>query len=252
MKLSSIVFLASYHILSFEASDQVEPWKPFNLTARSHCYELSKSQWNMINWFFSRIGSYINVTEIVRDSETESNRLDNYVSHFVQDLYHHTGLSYHNQRVEYGYDDEGIDAMNPFPINPFIWHTDEDEPVNYTSHGIKGNKRKFRSKLFKQHRQREDEPEFGSVVLASDIRIIDHFLNGPTRYPFDSRRSHYVIIIYGEFIGGAYRWENLISRILAKLWKSHSILNVLFFSTCSGEYVSFVFRLPLLRPFCSR
>lgn len=249
MKLSIILLLTSYYIISFEALYQVdeqptEQWNQFNLTFRSSCYELSKSQWDMINWFYSRIGSYINVTEIVRDSESESNRLDSYISHFVEDLYHHTGLSYHNQRVEYGYDDERIDEMNPHPTNPFIWHTDEDKRENYTSHDIKENKRYLRSKLFKQNRQREDEPEFGSVVLASDIRIIDHFLNGPTRYPFDSRRSHYVIIIYEEFYGGTYRWENLVSRILSKLWKGHSILNVLFFSTCSRKYVSFVFLLP--------
>lgn len=206
-------------------------------TVQSDCSNLSNGQWHMIAWFFSRVGSYINVTEIVRESEL--NRHKSYIGRFIKDLYHYTGLKYHNHRVKYRDIDESIDKMNPHPTNPYIWHTEFEMSENYTGKGLEVDKQYIRSKLLKQNRQREDEPEFGSVVLVTDIKIIDHFANGPTRYPFESRRTHYVIIIHEEYDKGVVNWESIVSKVLAKLWRGHSILNVIILSTCTHQFVSF-------------
>lgn len=215
-----------------------EQMKPFNETlVQIDCCKLSDGQWELIAWLFSRVGSHINVTEIVRESDP--NQHGSYINHFMKDLYDYTGLKYVNVRVEYSSEVEGVDKMNPHPTNPYIWHSEFEINENDTTHSLEDDKEYLRSKLLKQNRQREDEPEFGNVVLASDIKIIDHFTNGLTRNPFKSRRTHYVLIIYSEFDGGTQSWDKIVSRILAKLWKGHSVLNVILLSTCTPKYVSF-------------
>lgn len=240
------LFLAYHFISGLKASEycQVDTqlaglWEN-NHNFRNSCCEMSTGQWGLIGWYFARIGSYINVTEIVRESDFRRHKNNNnYIADFLKDLYKYTGIDYITERIVYSFDDEVADEMVKININPYIWKTDENKRVNYTD-DIEENKKYIRSKLIKQHRQREDEPEFGKVILASDIKIIDHYLNSPNRPLFDSKRSHYVILIYEQ---STVNMELTISKILAKLWKVHGILNAIVLATCQPKYASVDFAL---------
>lgn len=218
-----------------------ELWET-NHNSRNSCCEVSTSQWGLIGWYFARVGSSINVTEIIRESDYRRHQNNNnFIAYFLKDLYKYTGIEYITERIVYSFGDEIVDRMVKVNINPYIWTTDENKRFNYTD-DIEENKRYIRSKLIKQHRQREDEPEFGKVIISSDIRIIDNYLNGQKRALFDSKRSIYVIIIYEQ---SDVSWDLMVSQILAKLWKIHGILNAIVLVTCQQIYASVGFSLGL-------
>lgn len=106
--------------------------------------------------------------------------------------------------------------------------------IDFCTHA--GNKFHFKNRLSKRNCVREDEPRFGSVILASDVEIIDDYLNGITRYPFESKQSHYVILIYGSF--NVDSWHHWSSSILTKLWKKYGILDVILLASCNPGRVS--------------
>lgn len=205
-----------------------EKWTHYNCSDRQlNCCEITDSQWNLIVWYFLRVSSNVNVTQIVHESESCHN--ERYVNHFISDLYKYTGLEYFLQRIIYR-KPEYLDEENEIKVNT-IYKWNGTEPAGYP-----GNEFYFRNKFSKRNRVREDEPRYGSVILASDIQVIDDYLNGMTRYPFDSKQSHYIIFIYGGF--DIDKWDDLASSIMTKLWKQHGILDAIILASCNPMRVS--------------
>lgn len=194
-----------------------------------NCCELSAEHWKLISWYFQRVGSYLNITEIVREHDYKQSAL--YMSYFLKDLFRHTELEYYTNRVCYYNDDELDDTGEPYN-NTFTWHA---EFSNTTPYYVEEDKLNVRSQIFKKYWHREDEPTSGAVVLADEIETLDHFVNGETRRPFISKRSFYIIIIYREI---GEDWDKYASSILSKLWKLHGILNAIIIGSCKKNNVS--------------
>lgn len=140
------------------------------------------------------------------------------------------------RRIVYGKREQILDKKHEIQVNTtYQWHAMiethllERSPRNFLEQF-------FQNKLSKRNCVREDEPRYGSVVLASDAQIIDDFLNGPARYPFESKQSHYIILIYGTF--NREVWHNLSSSIMTKLWKKFGILDALILASCNPDRVS--------------
>lgn len=203
---------------------------------RSHqhsCCELSEGQWNLIVWYFLRVSSNVNVTQIVNESEPCV--YERYVNHLLNDLNTYVVLEYYMHRLIYRKRDQILDKKHELKVNStYKWHVRQEDTY---STGDDGKKFHFRNKLSKQNCIREDEPRYGSVVLASNFEIVDNFLNGVTRYPFLSKQSHYIILIYGSI--SADRWEEYSSSIMTKLWKKHGILDAIILSSCDPQTVNF-------------
>lgn len=202
-----------------------------NCSQHLSCCEMTDSQWNLIVWYFLRVSSNVNVTQIVRENETC--RYERYINHFLHDLFKYTSLEYYVRRIIYRKRDQMLDKRSEIQTNTtYQWHA-MVEP-NLT--GFAGNEFDFQRKLLKRNWVREDEPRYGSVILASDAQIIDDYLNGPMRYPFDSKQSHYIILIYGTF--NAETWHDLSSSIMTKLWKKFGILDAFILASCNPGRVS--------------
>lgn len=232
MRSFVIVILSSILICQLEAANYCEhindlpkKWTTHNHTTQNSCCELTDSQWNLMVWFFLRVSSNLNVTQIV--NETESCFYERYVNHILSDLYKYTALEYYVERLTYRKRDQILDKNQEIEVNrTYKWHAKRE--IHPT--GFAGNKFHFRNKLSKKNCIREDEPRYGSVILASNLRIIDDFLNGFTRNPFESKQSHYIILIYGSSDIG--HWDDLASSIMTKLWKKHGILDAIILASC--------------------
>lgn len=240
----SVIFLIFCAFLAFESSaidyckvshDVAVQWENLNNISYSmNCCEVSEKQWQFIAWYFWRVGSHLNVTEISR--EIEFHKLSLYMDFFVRDLYRYTALEYYTHRILYNVQDELADKQDDvFDHHTYEWHPELSKHGNRTYY-IEEDKMNIRSHILKRNWQREDEPDSGSVVLASNIEIIDHYLSGKkAKHPFTSKRSHYVILIYKEI---HHEWDRIASSILAKLWKVHGILNAIVISSCQKKDVS--------------
>lgn len=216
----------------------VEQWEQLKLNVtynRAICCEVSDEQWGLIAWYFLRVGSHLNVTEIVREVDFDKQTL--YMNHFVKDLNRHTALEYYTHRVLYNMEDEQADKEDAFNDNTYQWHP-EYSKRNRTYY-VEEDKLNVRGQILKKNWYREDDPTSGSVVLATTIELIDHFLNDrKSKHPFHSKRAHYVILIYKQPHIDDNDWDQLASNILAKLWKVHGILNVIILAACRPNSVS--------------
>lgn len=195
------------------------------------CY-LSEKQWELISWYFLNVGTHINVTEIVREMDVYKQTL--YMSFFLKELYRYTGLKYFTRLINSNINTELSDEEVPSENNTYIWHPKLSKRGNSTSY-IEEDKLNIRQQLLQRNWNREDEPDIGVVVLATDFQIIDQYLNGEIRLPFTAKRAHYVIVIYENF---AENWDEWGSSISSKLWKVYGILNVIVLATCKPNNVS--------------
>lgn len=240
MRISVFLLLILFLIDYIKATDYclekllAEQWKQLNssyIRNQTTCCEVSSGQWEFMTWYFLRVGSFINVTEIVRASDPVRKTL--YMSHFVKDLYSYTGLEYHTHHIDYKYEDEVKDEQLKPYTKSYTWHAELSGHGN-TSDLIKMGKLDIRSQILKKNWYREDEPDVGSIVLASNLEVVDHYLNGERREPFRSTRTHYVIYIYKRI---NVDWDLLASSILSKLWKKYRILNVILMASCQQKQV---------------
>lgn len=221
-----IFSVESYYYCDFERNI-IEFWT--RNTTYTPCCEITAEQWEFISWYFIRVGSHIDVTEIVREKDLYTS----YSNPLLTDLYDYTGLKARNYRVDYSFVEEIKNSKTLKKIHE--WHPELSKYGN-TTYYMKDNIFDFRNHILKRNWNREDEPSKGSIVLASEIDIIDHYLNQVTRQPFVAKRAHFLIIIYRE-INDKKAWDKYASSILTKLWKVHGILNAIIFSTCHSENV---------------
>lgn len=234
MKLFVIAVVSLTSMWTLQAANYCEKieeipqkWTPRNCRS---CCEMTDSQWNLIVWYFLRVSSNLNVTQIVR--ENESCRYERYINHFLHDLFKYTNSEYYVQRIVYRKRDQILEKKHEIQVNTtYHWHA-----THLTE--VAENHFDFHSKLSKRNCVREDEPRYGSVILASDAQIIDDYLNGPMRYPFESKQSHYVILIYGTF--NREVWHDLSSSIMTKLWKKFGILDAFILASCNPTRVSWI------------
>lgn len=75
---------------------------------------------------------------------------------------------------------------------------------------------------------RNDEPQTGTLVVVTNITVIDDYLVGTGRSPFRTPRSHYILILRYIFKG----WKEHVDRVLRKLWHVYGIVNVLVIAPC--------------------
>lgn len=247
MKLFVIAVFSSAFILQLQAANYCEhikdlpkKWAQRHHTQQHSCCEMTDSQWNLIVWYFLRVSSNLNVTQIVR--ENESCRYERYINHFLRDLFKYTNSEYYMQRIVYRKRDQILQKKHEIQVNTtYQWHAVYEYNVSLETYltGVPGNHFEvFQSILSKRNCVREDEPRYGSVILALDAQIIDDYLNGPVRYPFESKQSHYIILIYGTFDRKV--WHDLSSSIVTKLWKKFGILDAIILASCNPDRVSWV------------
>lgn len=236
--LSSVfVFgVQSFRYCDFERNLGI--WDSLN---RSPCCEVSDEQWKLIEWYFAGINSHIDITEIVN-----KNRQSSFTNQFLEDLHEHTGLELRNYRVNYSYVEENHD-INLHIENFFKWHPEELKNINST-YFVTDETLEIRHHIRKKNWFREDKPNKGVVVLATNANIIDKYLNHVARQPFIVKRAYYIMIVYRESYHDGH-WDRHASNILAKLWKVHGILNAILFSTCKNSHVSTGRLISFLFPF---
>ncbi|XP_031622960.1 uncharacterized protein LOC116340548 [Contarinia nasturtii] len=225
--LSSAFFMCGSRALDycFIENELSEQWAQPNNTYDKSCCELSEKQWEIISWYFLRVGSYINVTQIQRHNKTL------YMNHFLRELYRYTGLEYYTHVVHFT--GEKVAEENLYEDNSYQWHA--ESKLRNSTYYIEENELNIREQIRKQNRIREDEPSSGSVVLAADFEIIDQFLNGIIRIPFTSKRAHYVILVYKELAHD--NWDKWASSILTKMWKVYGILNAIVLASCKPNNI---------------
>lgn len=207
-------------------------WQQMNVTRG--CCALATEQLELIAWYFERVSSYIKVTEVVPEERVEQQ--SKFMSYLLKDLFAYTGVEYQTFRVNYSHRDQLLDKDEPY-TSTYRWHAELSKGANRAHYiEVKDTESTFRQRISLKGRPREDDPDFGSVVLAETIEILDYYLNGETRHPFKSKRAHYVLIVYRETDRNT--WDSWASSVMSKLWKNHGILNAIVVSTCKEKNVS--------------
>lgn len=138
MKPFVITFFILLMILQLQAANYCEnidelstKWTHQNCSHQRSCCEISDGQWNLIVWYFLRVSSNVNVTQIVR--ETESCRYEHYINHFLSDLFEYTRLEYYMERIIYRKRDQILDKQQEIQVNTtYQWHAiQETHPTGY-------------------------------------------------------------------------------------------------------------------------
>lgn len=240
MKFIGSIFLISFSILYTNGADYcvdeqiTGKWQQRSIPKL--CCGITDEQWKLIAWYFLRVESHIKVTEVIRQ-KIETGRLSStFTTDFVRDLFDHLDTEYLTYRVDYSHRDEMLDEKQQDRYHqPYRWHPELSKHSKNTTHIIEhATEVTIRRKISKK-KSRECEPDFGAIVLAEDIEIFDHYLNGETRHPFKNKRAIYILIVYKEIDGR--NWDRLASSVLSKIWKDHGILNAIIFSTCKHDNV---------------
>lgn len=201
--------------------------------------ELSEKQWNLIAWYFERV-SYLEVTQIVA-SDQYNRRASRFCDYAIKRLAELTNIEYQTFLVDYNFKDEDI------PPQPYTWHNERPEPrhkIPKTNNSRQPNKSAWiqdtnetaKERFKTAYRVREDEPEFGSLVIAESVQIFDYYVNGDARHPFDGKRAHYVLLVHKPI--DEKTWNDYASNVMAKIWKVYGILNAIILSSCNQENVS--------------
>lgn len=220
--LLGVIPVQSYYYCALDQSIYKE-FRRVNFTKPRYCCEPSARQWDLIAWYFRRVSSYINVTEIKWANEQEQQTL--YASHFISDLYSNIHLEHYSNEVVYRFqhDHQKIES------DTYMWNLEPNQNItDIIADDIYELKRLL-------PKVRDEAPDIGSIVIASDIEIIYHHLNSASPPPFNSRRAHYVIFIYREI---GKNWHRLSSAVLSKLWHDHGIMNAIILASCSETQVN--------------
>lgn len=125
MKISIILVLIVVHFIFkgvayyFHVDENItEQWKRLNkINFSTNCCEVSDKQWELIKWYFLRVGSFVSVTEIVR--EISFSKQTHYMNHFVEDLYRYTGLKYYTHQIMYSISEEQANKEDIFDDNTY-------------------------------------------------------------------------------------------------------------------------------------
>lgn len=79
---------------------------------------------------------------------------------------------------------------------------------------------------------RGDEIYFGALVLVENISILDKYLVGPARTPFQFPRHMFIIVITNS---NEPHFEEASATFLRKLWLNYGIANAILITPCPGE-----------------
>lgn len=222
----------------------------WNMDTSPDC-ELSDDQWNLIAWYFERV-SYLEVTQIVT-SEHYHRRASRFCDYAIKKLAELTNIEYQTFIVDYNFKDDDI----PPQSNTYTWHEERFEPRHtimtgnvsrqpYRTPWIQDTIETAKERFKTAYRVREDEPDFGSVVIADNVEVFDHYLNGDARHPFYGKRAHYALIVHKPI--NDTTWHGYASSVMAKMWKVHGILNAIILSSCNKENVSSIGSMPTAQP----
>lgn len=202
------------------------------------CCDISNSQWKLISWYFARVSSFIEISELIPERQTVLHphlAASTFSKYFAMGLYNQTGFDSYTQRVDYAQRDETKDKQAHFQ-RAYKWHAELSNKSKNNTHVLYIDAelpayRKISSKAF-----REDEPDYGAVVIASSILTLNNYLKGDSRKPFLNKRANYVLIVYREPTR-IENWDKLAAAVLAKMWMYHGILNAILLSTCMWDVV---------------
>lgn len=78
---------------------------------------------------------------------------------------------------------------------------------------------------------RKDEPELGALVFAENIAILQNYLIGYSRSPFNNPRKNMVIVLYQL----DEDWKIEVALFLEKLWKDYAISKVVLIAPCEAN-----------------
>ena len=84
---------------------------------------------------------------------------------------------------------------------------------------------------------RRDEPQLGVLVLVDSVDLLDNYLFGAARYPFNNPKSNFILSIseskesFEESDQETNRFVT-INRVMWKLWNDYAIVNVILVSSC--------------------
>lgn len=79
---------------------------------------------------------------------------------------------------------------------------------------------------------RTDEPEKGTFVIANTIDILDQYLIGTARKPFNRPRGNFILFISNDNVTDLNVFNLKCTKIMKKLWSDYGIINVVLMSSC--------------------
>lgn len=211
-------------------------WQKFQPLKR--CCDISDKQWDLIAWYFNRVSSFIVITEVIPEKLTlkHTDRVASIFSkYFAQELYDKTGFDSYSQRVDYAVDDQRRD-LHGHTKRAYRWHAELSKNSVNNTHVINVDAQLPRYRQTSATQSREDEPDFGAVVLASSILTLNNFIKGASRKPFLNKRANYILIVFREPTA-IENWDKLSAAVLSRIWMYHGILNAIVMNACMPDVV---------------
>lgn len=221
-----------------------EKWK-----LNSNRCKLTDAQWKIIAWYFER-APYIELTEIIENNAINLNKNNHFINEVLNELLLRIG-----KRVKIQTVDLLTDEGNVTNTQTYGWHGVRFDTISNATNSTDNEIEIIRERdteiniqkrmLMSPNRTREDSPMFGSLIIAENIRLIDDYLIGQPRRPFKYTRANFIIIIYNNSDANTV-WDVNAARILTRLWKIYSVLNVIIISACKSNDVNWIIYLCII------
>lgn len=212
-----------------------QKWQQFQVNKR--CCGLSDEQWRLIAWYFARVRSFIEITEVIPERIIIKHRTTSTFSkYFAQELYDKTGFDSFSRRVDY-YQKVEVQDIHGHYKRAYRWHAELSKNSKNNTHVINVDAKLPAYRKVSATQTREEEPDFGSVVLASSILTLNNYLKGETRKPFLNKRALYILIVFREPTA-IENWDKLAAAVLSRIWMYHGILNAIVLNACMQDQVN--------------
>lgn len=129
--------------------------------------------------------------------------------------------------------DTDFEQQNVSYAETYSWQGEKfsERPSN-NSKLVHRKKRSLDSEPDRSWAKRTDEPEAGIFIIAESIAIIDDYLIGSPRPPFQFPRQIFIISITNP---SEKDFDVICKKVLEKLWLDYAIANVVIITPCCGD-----------------
>lgn len=232
--LTVIHLQCSYSIAINDVVDR--KWK-----LQSDFCAITEMQWKLIDWYFERV-PFIEVTEIIENGANRNQRMaaTQFGNNAVKEMEWRIKKIIRTQTVDFTTEDR---VSNTQTYGWRGWRFPSRENATKPLHDVvvfreRDNVESVGKRTTFANGTRDDSPTFGGLVFVECSNLVDDYLIGYPRRPFNHQQANFIIVAYR--LEEKWSWDETAGRILTRLWKRYGILNAIILSTCNSDEVIIV------------
>lgn len=198
------------------------------------------AQWQLIAWYFDRV-SYVELTELVENANDKNQQ--RYVVDLVRNLPARVSKPLRMQTVDLSVDEGNVTRTQRYGWRGVYFAARANVTKPNDQHVRVSRESAASIKKLTRHVNHGsvDAAMRGSLVVVDSTHLLDDYLIGYPRRPFNHPRARVIVLVYRNESEAI--WEMNAAKLMARLWKIYSILNAIVISPCRAQEVCYTFNI---------